>query len=293
MSAQTTPGFLVTVGRLVRAEILKLSRYWVVLTGFVAIIVVAIPGAVLSYRGEQAMNVTSASGYEFAFSLMVRSLEFSSTILFVILCILFSIDVANSTIKVILTRPVTRVELLVSKYAVAMLMVLATLALLWTACLGAGAYYYGLGDLRENEYILFGADMMFRNIAIASVFLALAFGAQAALAVTISTYSSTMGGAIIIGLILHSFINALNVLPKTLGFTIGSGEDATLIPYAIVAFTSQLHVPLGRLDDLTAGVPIESWWTPDVQQLVVVCSTASLLFFVLALVRVRNRDFTL
>ena len=286
-------GFLVTVGRLVQVDVLKLSRYWVVIAGYLAIAIVAIPGAIIFRLGERAINVTSASGYEFAFSLMVNCLDFSSSILFVMLCILFSIDVSNSTIKYILTRPVTRIELLLSKYVVASLMVLLTLALLWISCLSAGAYYYGLGELRENQYVIFEASVMYRNIALASVFLALALGAQASMAVAISTYSSTMGGAIIIGLILYSFVGALSLIPASLGFEIGSGPDALFVPYSIVAFTSQWVVPMTMLDDLPAGMPIDTWWNADIRQLVVVCLGVALLFFAAAAARVRKRDFAL
>jgi ABC-type transport system involved in multi-copper enzyme maturation permease subunit len=282
-----------TIWRLVQADVMKLSRYWVVIAGYLAIAIVAIPGAIVFHMGEQAMNVTSASGYEFAFSLMVRCLDFSSSVLFVMLCIIFSIDVSNSTIKYILTRPVTRIELLLSKYAVAGLMVVITLALLWAACLGAGAYYYGLGALRENDYLLFEASVMYRNIGMASVFLAIALGAQASMAVAISAHSSTMGGAIIIGLILYMLCGAFSVIPPTLGFEIGSGTGAIFVPYSIVAFTSQLVVPMVMLDDLPAGVDIENWWNGDIRRLVFVCGSVSLAFFGLAAARVRNRDFTL
>ena len=284
---------LATIGRLIQADMMKLSRYWVVIAGYVAIAIIAIPGAMVFHLGEQALNVTSASGYEFAFNLMVRCLDFAASILFVMLCILFSIDVANSTIKYILTRPVTRMELLVSKFAVAGLMVVLTLALLWTACLGAGAYYYGLGELRENDYVIFEAGVMVRHIATATVFIAIAMAAQASMAVAISTYSSTMGGAIIIGLILYTFVGTASIIPQTLGFSLGSGPEATFVPYSIIGFTSQLVVPMVLLDDLPAGIPIESWWNPDTRRLLVVCLGVTAFFFGLAAARVRNRDFTL
>ena len=282
-----------TIGRLVQADLMKLSRYWVVIAGYIAIAIVALPGAVVFHMGEQAMNVTSASGYEFAFSLMVRCLDFAASILFVMLCILFSIDVANSTIKYILTRPVTRMELLVSKFAVAGLMVLLTVVLLWVACLGAGAYYYGLGELRENDYVIFEAGVMYRHIASATVFIAIALAAQASMAVAISTYSSTMGGAIIIGLILYTFVGVASIIPASLGFSLGGGPDATFVPYSTLGFTSQLVVPMVLLDDLPAGLPIESWWNPETQRLLIVCLTVIAFFFGLAAARVRNRDFTL
>ena len=293
MTEKPSAGFVTTVGRLVRADAIKLSRYWVVIAGYLAIAVVAIPGAILFHAGEEAINVRSASGYEFAFSLMVRTLDFSSSILFVMLCILFSIDIANSTIKYILTRPVTRIEMLVSKYAVAMCMVAITIVLLWVTCLGAGAYYHGLGDLRENDYVLFSAGVMMRNIAMASLFLLIALGAQASMAVAISAWSSTMGGAIIIGLILYTVIGAVGIVPQTLGIEFGSGPGAVFVPWAALSFTHQLVVPMVILDDLPAGLPIDGWWTEEIRRLVVVCGLTAASFFGLAAVRVRNRDFTL
>ena len=62
---------LVTIARLVRADLTKLSRYWVIAVGYSAMLIVAIPGAMLFHWGEQFISVTSESGYAFAFSVMM------------------------------------------------------------------------------------------------------------------------------------------------------------------------------------------------------------------------------
>ncbi len=270
---------------------MKLSRYWVISVGYSAMFIVAIPGAVLYHMGEQFLNVTSQSGYAFAFSLMIRCLDFSSSILFMMLCLLFSIDVANGAIKYILTRPVTRMELLLSKYATAGIMSALMLMILWIGCLGMGWYYYGLGPMTENEYVIFESGTMFRHIGIATGFLAVSLGASASMAIAVSSHSSTMGGAIIVGLVLRGFVSALTVLPAAIGFEIAWGDQAYHFAWSSLAFTTQLFVPMYVLDDLPTGIPIESWWTWDIVRMVFVSAAYGLFFFAIAARAVRKRDF--
>jgi ABC-type transport system involved in multi-copper enzyme maturation permease subunit len=282
-----------TVARLVRADLVKLSRYWVILAGYGAIAGIALPGAVLAYHAEQAIRVTSGSGYTFAISLMSRFLDLAAPILFVMMCILFALDVSHAAIKYILTRPVTRLQLLISKYVTAAIMVAASLALLWTISLGAGWYYYGLGDLTENEYLLFEGGYVLRQIALASLFIFVAHLAVASLAICVSAYSSTMGGAIIIGLILFLFFDAMALVPASLGFRFELGGQERLLPWMLLGFPSQIYVPMYLLDDLPTGVPIQSWWSGDVRRMLGVCGGFALLFFTLAALGVRKRDFAL
>ena len=284
---------VITIARLVRADLEKLSRYWVITVGYAAMLVITIPGAVLYRMGEEFINVTSESGYAFAFSLMIRSLDFSASILFMMMCLLFSIDVANGAVKYILTRPVHRMELLLSKYATAAIMIFVTLGLLWAGSLGAGWYFYGLGALTENDYVIFGAGTMFRHIAVATLFLAISLGASASMAIAVSSHSSTMGGAILVGLILRGFVSALTVLPATFGFEIGWGEATYHFPWSSLAFTSQLFIPMYVLDDLPTGIAIDSWWTWDIVRMVLVSGVFGLVCFAIAARAVRGRDFTL
>jgi ABC-type transport system involved in multi-copper enzyme maturation permease subunit len=284
---------LVTIARLVRADVAKLSRYWVIAVGYAAMLIVTIPGAILFHLGEQFISVTSESGYAFAFSLMIRALDFAASILFMMMCLLFSIDVANGAVKYILTRPVTRMELLLSKYATAAIMIALTLAILWLGCLGMGWYYYGLGPLTENEYVIFEASTMFRHIGIATGFIALSLGASASMAIAVSSYSSTMGGAIIVGLVLRGFVSALTVMPAALGFEVVWADNTYHFSWSSLAFTSQLFVPMYVLDDLPTGIEIERWWTWDVVRMVLVSTLYALFFFALAARAVRKRDFAL
>jgi len=290
---QAPAGSLVTIARLVRADLTKLSRYWVIAVGYAAMLIIAIPGAVLFHTGEQFINVTSDSGYAFAFSLMIRCLDVSASILFMMMCILFSIDVANGAIKYILTRPVTRTELLLSKYATAGIMIALMLAILWLGCLGAGWYYYGLGALTENDYVIFEASVMFRHIAIATAFLAVSLAASASMAIAVSTHSSTMGGAIIVGLVLRGFLGAFTVVPAAFGVEFAWNGEPYQLPYSALAFTSQLFVPMYVLDDLPTGIPIERWWTWDVLRMVLISAVYAALFFAIAARGVRKRDFAL
>ncbi|MCH2173013.1 ABC transporter permease [Myxococcota bacterium] len=284
---------LATIGRLVRADLTKLSCYWIVVAGYAAISLFLVFGAILTHFAEQSFKVTSASGYGFAFSLMVRGLDFSSSILYVMICILFSIDVAHSTVKYVLTRPVTRLELLLSKYVTAAIMIAATLALLWGTSLGAAWIYYGLGDLTENDYVIFEAGTVFHHIAVATCFLALAMGATASMAIAISSFSSTMGGSIVIGFIFYTVFGALSVIPADLGVSFDWGQTPIHLPYSILAFPTQIFVPMYILDDLPTGIAIQDWWGPDIRRMCAASVTFGLVFFAIAAMGVRKRDYTL
>ena len=293
MSAPGTAGSLRTIARLVRADCHKLSRYWVIAVGYAAMLVLTVPGAILYYYGERFIQVTSESGYAFAFSLMIRALDVSASLLFMMMCLLFSIDVANGAVKYVLTRPVTRMELLLSKYATAFLMIALMLALLWLGCLGMAALFYGLGPLTENGYVIFGTGEMFRHVAIATAFLVLPLAASASMAIAVSSHSSTMGGAIIVGLVLRGFVSGLTILPAALGFDFTWGEQPYHFPWSTLAFTSQVFVPMYVLDDLPTGLAIETWWTWDVVRMAGVSIVAALAFFAVAARSVRRRDFAL
>ncbi|MCP3985022.1 MAG: ABC transporter permease subunit [bacterium] len=289
----TLLGFVRTVARLVRADVTKLSRYWVVVSGFVAIAILAVSGMMIFYRIEQTANVTADSGYDFALSVVNRLVDVSMPIVYVLVCILFAIDVSNSTVKCILTRPVTRMELLVSKYVTALGMVTLNVALLWAVALSGGAAYYGLGDLTENGYVIFSGGYVLGQFALGTFFLILGFASVAAMGVAVSAFSSTMGGAIIIGLIFFFVLGAISVIPASLGLTVSSGGESFLLSFSSLSLPKQPLVPLGVLDDLTTGVAIESWWIPPIQRMLVVCGCHLALFFTISAIGVRKRDFTL
>jgi ABC-type transport system involved in multi-copper enzyme maturation permease subunit len=285
--------FVRTVARLARTDLTKLSRYWVVVAGYAAILFIAVPGAVLAHWAERALRITSDSGYDFAINLMVRYVDLTTPILYVMICIVFAIDVANATVKYILTRPVTRMELLASKYVTGLAMAFATLALLWGVALGAGAWFYGLGDLIENGYVIFEAGYVWRQIAASTAFLLVGYAAIASLAIMVSTWSSTMGGAVIVGLILFFFFQTLAIVPATLGMTFSWRGEDHVFAWSALGFPSQLYVPLTVLDDLPSGIPIASWWTFELGQFAVVCGSFFLAFLAVAAWGVRRRDFVL
>ena len=286
-------GPLVNVARLVRADLVKLSRYWVVLAGLAAIAVIAIPGAAAAYYAEQAIRVVSSSGYDFAINLMIRLVDLSAPILFVLICIVFAIDVGNGTVKVLLTKPVTRMELLLSKFGTAGLLVGSTVTILWAASLGAGALTYGLGDLTENDYVIFEAATVWRQLAVGTLFLLVGYLPIAALGVMVSVFSSTTGGAVIIGLILYSGFQILVLVPASLGVPITIGGEEGLLSFGSLGFTGQLHVPLTILADLGTGIPIDDWWSFEIRRFFMVSLAASALFFAIATWRIHRRDFAL
>ena len=282
-----------TVMRLVRADLVKLTRYWVVVAGYGSMLGFAILGAFVAYYAERTVAVTSSSGWDFAFSLMFRYLDFGSMILFVMLCILFAIEVSNSTIKVLLTRSVTRTELIVSKHVTAGLMTLLCVGLLWCVALCAGWYTYGLGSLTENEYVIFSSSYMCAQILICTCFLLIPFAALASLALMVSTFSSTMGGAIVVGLILYLLSGTLGVVPASLGIPFEWTGQERVLPIGAVSLPGQILVPMYSLADLPTGIPIDRWWSWDIQKMTFVSVVLFSTFFCVSLVAVRKRDFTL
>lgn len=286
-------GFPVVVLRLVHADFIKLSHYWVIIAGYAAMVGISLLGAYLTYHAEQAVSITSGSGYAFAISLVLRCVDFAAPILYVMICILFAIEVSNSTIKCILTRPVTRMELIVSKYVTAMLMVLLAVIIFWIIGLATGGYYYGLGDLTENEYIIFKQSYIFKEITIGTLFLLIPFASIAAMALMVSTFSSTMGGAIIIGLIGYFFFQILGLIPNSLGITFTWAGDTHLFPWMTLGFPSQRFVPMYMLDDLPTGIPIDNWWTWDIQKMVFISAVFFGIFFIASVIGVKKRDFVL
>ena len=285
--------FISTVVKLVHADIIKLANYWVIIAGYGAMVGIAGLGSYLIYHAEQAIAVTSGSGYAFAISLMLRCIDFGAPILYVMVCILFSLEVSNSTIKYILTRPVTRMELIISKYVTAMLMFLLAIAIFWAIGLFTGWYFYGLGDLVENEYVIFKAGYMYKEMLIATLFLLIPCASIAAMALMVSTYSSTMGGAIIIGLIAWVFFQILGLIPTSLGITFTWGGEEHLFSYITLGFPSQRYVPMYILDDLPTGIQIRSWWTWDTQKMVFVSGIYFTIFFIASVIGVKKRDFAL
>ena len=254
---------------------------------------IALLGAYLTYHAEQAVGVKSGSGYAFAISLVIRCVDFGAPILYVMICILFAIEVSNSTVKYILTRPVTRFELILSKYITAVLMILAALIIFWAVALITGGYYFGLGDLYEYEEMIFTAGYMYKQIIIGTLFLLVPFAALASLALMISSLSSTMGGSIIIGLIFYFFFQILGLIPNTLGITLSWGGEEHLLPYMTLGFPSLRFVPMYILDDLPTGIPIENWWGWDMQKMVISSAVFFTIFFIVSVISVRKRDFTL
>jgi len=287
------PDFFVTIIRLVQADFVKLSHYWVIIAGYGAMVGIAALGAYLVYHAEQAVAIKSGSGYAFAISLMIRCVDFGAPIMYVMICILFAIEVSNSTVKYILTRPVTRMELILSKYLTAMLMIAFMLVIFWCVGLATGGYYYGLGDLTENEYLIFTSGYMYKEILTATLLLMVPFAAIAAMALMVSTFSSTMGGAIIIGLILYFFFQILGLIPTSLGITVSFRGEDHLFPYMTLGFPSQRFVPMYVLDDLPTGIPIDNWWTWDIQKMVFISAVFFVIFFVMSVIGVKKRDFVL
>jgi hypothetical protein len=109
----------------------------------------------------------------------------------------------------------------------------------------------------------------------------------------ISTFSSTMGGAIIIGLIAYFFFQILGLIPTSLGISFHWGGRELLFSYMTIGFPSQRFVPMYILDDLPTGIPIDNWWVWDIQKMVIICGIFFAVFFIVSVIGVKKRDFTL
>lgn len=130
---------------------------------------------------------------------------------------------------------------------------------------------------------------MFKHMFIALCLLMIPFIAISSLAMLMSSISSTMGGAMILGIIAYFFFDLVGIIPTNLGFHLAGH----FIPFSLFGFPILRYTPLTVLDDLPAGLPIETWWTPDIQRMVLVSGIYFVVFFVTSLIVVRRRDFTL
>jgi hypothetical protein len=163
------------------------------------------------------------------------------------------------------------------------------LAIFLAVGLGMGKYYYGLGDLTEDGYLRFTKLVMFKELFIAMALLMIPLFTISALAMMVSSLSNTMGGAMILGIISYFFFNLVGMIPNTLGLTIASH----FIPYSLFGFPILRFVPLYILDDLPAGIPIDSWWVADIQKMTITCGIYFAIFLAVSLVIIKRRDFTI
>jgi len=274
---------------LVRVELYKMLNYWVIRGGYIAMLGIALIAAYLTFHLEQAAKLSSGSGYAFAIGLLMRGIDIGSSIIFLMVCMIFSTEMTFGTLKNILSRPITRIEMMAAKYITAWVMIIIALGIFLCIGLAMGKYYYGLGDLMEDGYLLFKKSEMYKQMAIAMLLLMVPFVAMSSLAMMISSTSSTMGGTMIIGIIAYFFFDLVGVIPSNLGITLAGH----FIPYHIFGFPMLRFVPLTILDDLPAGLPINTWWLPEVKNMLLVCSIYFFIFAVASLVIVRRRDFTL
>jgi len=276
---------------LVRTELIKLFSFWLIQGGYVALLGIALIASYLVYHIEQAVKLASGSGYAFTIGLLLRGADIGASILFLMMCVIFSIEMNYGTLKNILTRSVTRTEMMLAKYLTAWIMIILAIGIFLAVGLGMGAHYYGLGDLTEDGYLLFSRWVMFKELAIALLFLMIPLIAISSLAMFISSFSSTMGG-----------FDLLGIIPNNLGIKIGGH----FLPYATFGFPTQRFVPLYILDDLPAGIPIQSWWVWDIQKMVIICGIwwvwdiqkmviicgiYFIIFFSLSLLVIKKRDF--
>ncbi|MFO8056778.1 MAG: ABC transporter permease [bacterium] len=284
-----------TVLRLVRADLVKLSHYWVIIVGYVALFIIAVVGAMLFHYLEQSLAIVkSNTGYDFAIKWVTECVQYSAPFLYVMICILFAMEVSNSTIKNLLTRPVTRIELIVSKYITALIMIVAALLIFWFVALFLGWLYHGLGPLvddTENE--CFSMAHMFRQMGIGTLFLLIPLFTMAAMALMVSSYSSTMGGAIIIGFIIFMFFEILAVVPLQNEISFTFQGDTHSLPVKAFFFTALRSKPLMLLDDLATCMRIYTWWTWEIISMTAICGIYFLVFFMASLVGVKKRDFTI
>ena len=274
---------------LIKFECYKMMNYWAIRGGYIAMVGIALIASYLTFHIEQAAKLTSGSGYAFAIGLLLRGVDIGSIIIFLMVTMLFSTEMTFGTIKNILSRPVTRIEMMLAKYVTAWLMVVFAIGIFVVVGLGMGAYYYGLGDLTEDGYVLFSRWVMFKEMLIALALLMVPFIAVSSLAMMVSSFSSTMGGAMIIGVIAYFFFDLVGIIPSNLGFHIRD----LFVPFHIFGFPALRFVPLTILDDLPAGLPITTWWVTDIKRMLIICGIYFAVFFFASLVIVRRRDFTL
>jgi hypothetical protein len=113
------------------------------------------------------------------------------------------------------------------------------------------------------------------------------------MALMVSSFSNTMGEAILLGLISYFFFQILGLVPASLGVAFQWDNEVQLFSYGTLGFPTERFVPLYLLDDLPTGIPIDDWWTWSIQKMTFVCGFFFACFGTISAIRVMKRDFTL
>jgi ABC-2 type transport system permease protein len=198
------------VGRLVRAELLKLGaqRFF-----YVALVLIAagVIGVEWTYQKLHKGAGTSGWGSLHALQLFANGWDVGLMLATVVLVMFSSMLIAGEfdrgTIKVLLTRPVTRTDFFLSKAITVLLLAVFLFAFVLFVALAWAFSHGSMGPVWDDTAYLVQRDAADINgHAIRAVGIAvLSFVAAGFLGLMVSTWSESSGYAVAIGLILFLF----------------------------------------------------------------------------------------
>lgn len=213
---------------LVRVEIIKLARRPRTYLGYLGILLLLVPMILGLHYGHPDRHLRHQIGGEFEVVgsfinalFMARRMMEPCLWLFLPLFIalvagdLVAGEASEGTLRALLVRPVRRVPVLLSKFAVAVLHAAAVTYFLGLAALGLGALFFGWGDLiliEHGIYVLPAREALLR-LAAAYTTGILGMVVVASLALFLSVLVDNSNGAII-GTMMFLFVSmTLGELP--------------------------------------------------------------------------------
>jgi ABC-2 type transport system permease protein len=222
---------------LVYIELQKIARRPRTYIGFVAIALLTIIFQFAFYvDGERyisfATNMLSA-GFIFSGNLLngylITNTILNGLIIHVPLLIalvageLMSGEAVSGTIRFLITRPITRTQILIAKYLAACIYTTAIVIWLCIVSLGIGCLFFGRGELlilkTDQIIILASNDVLWRLIG-AFIFSILSMCTVAALAIMLSTYLDNVISPIVLTLVIIIVFLIISNLNITLSNTI-------------------------------------------------------------------------
>lgn len=145
-----SPAAAARVGRLVRAEILKLTHHPFFAVSLPLIVLATVLGALLF--GEEQEGVWRAPSAIAVFAGGAKvGLQLATFVVLIFGAMLFAGEFDRGTVKILLTRPITRTDLYAAKSAVAVLLSLFLIALVLYVALAVGCAKGELGPVWDNE----------------------------------------------------------------------------------------------------------------------------------------------
>ena len=237
---------------LVKIEIEKLLKQRFIFFIFLFLILIQFLWAILRNQlpGIQNLGIYEANGFQIMSFCSSWTLKFSP-VLMIISIMLLSLENTYGTLKSVLTRSVTRTEFIVSKIITIFIVVFLSILIIGIFAFLIGSIFFGLGDIKEGEYIIYGWEKISLNFILAYVISILPVFALCMFGFFISTLIKETGAAIGVATGLYIIIWILSQYEPINHFMLNS----------------YLSFPFDTAGDMAKGLSIS--WAPGLYYLLI------------------------